>query len=380
MTVLLTALFFHSVFIANHDWSATSQTSRLFTGACDEAARRNTFLHLAINIASSAILASSNFFMQVLVAPTRHEVDKAHARGRWLEIGVQSWHNVRFIPVLNSALWLLLALSTIPLHLIFNSSVIERNAFTHYGFTMITEAWITEYTNHIPIFVPGCDAFPNGCNALSRNSTLSSRGQISPSGCEALNGCGNKATEDLRRIRYYFKGWESLSLQDCYTRYNARDTAFTNYRHGVLLISNQNESLGETKGWSIAEVYNDPAPSVMPQLAHVRSPIWYFDIFDATEGTMPREMREGYLDQRITIDLSTGMFYPKNKSHDHDQVQYSLKNDFHRMKAHYCLSEPHHVDCKIDIDNQLLGAVCLICFIKSIICCTILMKHMERDP
>ncbi|KAE9573126.1 hypothetical protein CGCF415_v010561 [Colletotrichum fructicola] len=52
-----------------------SQSYKFYTASCVSATTTNTILHLAINILSTIILASSNFFMQVLNAPTGREVD-----------------------------------------------------------------------------------------------------------------------------------------------------------------------------------------------------------------------------------------------------------------------------------------------------------------
>ncbi|TRX96986.1 hypothetical protein FHL15_002292 [Xylaria flabelliformis] len=101
----------------------------LYSGDCDEGnvSRLNTGLHFLINVVSSlmvgtlleyynldlrgnllveerTLLASSNFFMQILNAPSREEVDTAHAKGSWLLIGVPS-----------------------VVHLLFNSAVFETD-------------------------------------------------------------------------------------------------------------------------------------------------------------------------------------------------------------------------------------------------------------
>src|SRR5438034_3247328 len=65
----------------------------LFEGPCKQSRRLNLGLHLLINVVSSAILASANFFMQVLTSPSRGEIDNAHLKARYLEIGVQSLLN-----------------------------------------------------------------------------------------------------------------------------------------------------------------------------------------------------------------------------------------------------------------------------------------------
>lgn len=78
-------------------WSLTKnglyENNTFRADECSKISLLNTFLHLLLNIASSLIIASSNFFMQVLNSPTRAEVDQAHARKRWLEIGVPSFRN-----------------------------------------------------------------------------------------------------------------------------------------------------------------------------------------------------------------------------------------------------------------------------------------------
>lgn len=66
----------------------------LYEGSCDTSSKLNVALHLLLNGVSTAVLASSNFFMQILNAPSREEVDEAHVMGSWLGIGVPSWRSV----------------------------------------------------------------------------------------------------------------------------------------------------------------------------------------------------------------------------------------------------------------------------------------------
>lgn len=55
--------------------------------------------------------------MQCLSAPTRKEVDKAHAKGKWLDIGVPSVRNLTNIAKPRVGMWLGLGLTSLPLHL-----------------------------------------------------------------------------------------------------------------------------------------------------------------------------------------------------------------------------------------------------------------------
>ncbi|RSL94620.1 hypothetical protein CEP52_012516 [Fusarium oligoseptatum] len=56
-------------------------------GPCSDMRFLNAGLHLIINALSSVLLAASNYGMQCISAPTRADVDKAHFKGGWLDIG-----------------------------------------------------------------------------------------------------------------------------------------------------------------------------------------------------------------------------------------------------------------------------------------------------
>ncbi len=90
----------------------------LFQGDCKKASRLDTGLHILINVFSTVLLSGSNYCMQCLSAPTRREVDKAHAKGTWLHIGIPSVRNMRYISKRRAFLWCLLGLTSLPLHLL----------------------------------------------------------------------------------------------------------------------------------------------------------------------------------------------------------------------------------------------------------------------
>lgn len=94
----------------------------LYTGDCEKIRQTNTALHILINILSTILLSSSNYCMHCLSAPTRKEVDAAQASGKWLDIGILSYRNLRCISRKRVALWALLGLSSIPLHLFYVES------------------------------------------------------------------------------------------------------------------------------------------------------------------------------------------------------------------------------------------------------------------
>ena len=77
-----------------------------------------TWLHLGINILSTALLGASNYTIQFLLAPTREDVDKAHSNGKWLVIGMTSRHNLGAIGLKRLILFVLLVVTSLPLHLV----------------------------------------------------------------------------------------------------------------------------------------------------------------------------------------------------------------------------------------------------------------------
>lgn len=102
-------------------WSLTpyrSNQSSLAAEDCGYIKRLNTGIHIVINIFSTVLLSGSNYCMQCLAAPTRRDVDFAHAEDRWLDIGVPSVFNLTRISRRRFFLWLWLGLSSLPLHLL----------------------------------------------------------------------------------------------------------------------------------------------------------------------------------------------------------------------------------------------------------------------
>jgi len=88
----------------------------LYQGDCDTSKRLDTSLHVVINILSTLLLSSSNLCLQLLLSPTRAEIDQAHSERRWLDIGVASWRNFVNLPVWSRIIWAGLATSSIPIH------------------------------------------------------------------------------------------------------------------------------------------------------------------------------------------------------------------------------------------------------------------------
>lgn len=113
----------------------------IYSGSCKTVKEMNLWVHFGINALSSILLSASNFSMQVLSAPMRHEVDRAHAKGRYLDIGVQSLRNLSSISPWRTLLWWVLCLSSVPLHLLYNSAFYSSLSARSYIAFAMTPDW-----------------------------------------------------------------------------------------------------------------------------------------------------------------------------------------------------------------------------------------------
>lgn len=91
----------------------------VYWGSCKATETKDTWVHLALNIVATVLLASSNYCMQLLSSPSRTEVDKAHAKQKWLDIGIPSIRNLSSLRRQKAVLWWVLGLSSIPMHLMY---------------------------------------------------------------------------------------------------------------------------------------------------------------------------------------------------------------------------------------------------------------------
>lgn len=99
-------------------FSTHEGTATLKHGSCRTVRGANTGIHAALNVLSTLILGVSTYAMQGMTAPSRKEVDAAHAKGKWVEIGTQSLRNLFYIRKRNAWVWALLAITSLPFHLL----------------------------------------------------------------------------------------------------------------------------------------------------------------------------------------------------------------------------------------------------------------------
>ena len=117
IAVITFLINFISTVVFKVKWGSNgADINAFYTGSCSKTERISTGIHLAINVLSTLLLAASNMCMQLLAAPTRSEVDNAHGDSYWLDVGVPSVRNLKYISRERLIVWVILGLSSVPLH------------------------------------------------------------------------------------------------------------------------------------------------------------------------------------------------------------------------------------------------------------------------
>lgn len=106
------------IFIAKRGAGFTAGFAVPLTGLAEDMSRYNRAIHVGINVLSTILLAASDYTMQVLSSPTRKDINKAHAKNGHLDIGILSTRNLSHIPRRRLLLFLIMAFSSFPTHLL----------------------------------------------------------------------------------------------------------------------------------------------------------------------------------------------------------------------------------------------------------------------
>ncbi|KAG5665370.1 hypothetical protein KAF25_009495, partial [Fusarium avenaceum] len=324
----------------------------LFKGNCKTASRINLWAHLGINVVGTGVLASSNFFMQALVAPTRFEIDKAHASGKWLEIGVPSIGNIRRISCWSVFLWFLFSFSSVPLHLIFNGCILESKASNGFTLIMASESFLDGAQYKIP-WVSSALVRSNNDDA-QLNTTISDI-------YRSVSDDSNQA-------------WERIPFDKCFRRYNNLNQLLTEYRHLIVVVSNGTL----TTGWTRRRVMSNITLTDMflgwdgPDDRDVINSLWWAKQYYRSGTKFSND--NGYLYTTfVTDEITSEKGGLDMNTLDPVSGEISMRDIYYRpayqtMKVQYCLSERFQAPCRLTISNPLLLVVCIMCIFKTLLC------------
>lgn len=84
----------------------------VFEGNCEKVRAVDQGIHAALMVFAFVLIAGANYISQVLVSPTREEVDAAHQQQDWLDIGIPSMRNLLRIGKGRAALAVLMVISS----------------------------------------------------------------------------------------------------------------------------------------------------------------------------------------------------------------------------------------------------------------------------
>jgi hypothetical protein len=93
-------------------------TGTIYTGSCQMVHYIDGLSHVVLNIVSTLFLGAGNYCMQVLVAPSRKDVDKAHKNGISMDVGIHSIRNIWRMSYLKRTMWIFLGTTSTTMHLL----------------------------------------------------------------------------------------------------------------------------------------------------------------------------------------------------------------------------------------------------------------------
>ena len=115
----------------------------ILDGSCIETKKLAIWTHLGINALSTLLLGASNYTMQCLSSLTREDINRAHSQNVWLNIGTPSIRNLLYISRSRMLLWWLVAISSVPIHLMYNSAVFTTLSAHEYNAFLVQPDFLT---------------------------------------------------------------------------------------------------------------------------------------------------------------------------------------------------------------------------------------------
>ncbi|KAI0966578.1 hypothetical protein F4678DRAFT_475868 [Xylaria arbuscula] len=285
----------------------------LYAGDCDTVKTANRWLHLLINVLSTGMLSASTFCIQLQASPTRADVDKVHKLNQWLDIGAPSLRNLRYIGRWRVVSCVVLALSSLPIHLIFNSAVFQSLASNDYSVAVVKESFTSGASWDLPT------AIRNG-----RGNAGWDGEKVTPPN-QSYNSIVEDIQKDVMNTLY-----EEKNVSDCYALYEDYWAA----QQGNVVVVIKNEDGANSDNGSLL-LYN----FVVPRYDNYAKNLWA-----ASNGT--------------TIEISFSPAPPPITT---------LYLGSPHYEASYCLVQTvtaSTVRCRLEYSTHILSAVCCLNFVK----------------
>lgn len=306
-------------------YETVNSSITFYTGPCHNAKAITISAHVVINILSTILLAYSSFSMQCLASPTRKEVDLAHSKRRWLSIGTPSIHNVFLVSKKKAALWLVLGVSSFPLHMIWNSTVFQTKNSYNYIAASVTENFL--HDGHWDLPSHGAIFDDMGDDPIDIHDFGGAK-YTDADFMHLLSHLQQKAVHD---------DLERLTVEDCIDEYYTE--VITNRRHVLLVVDNSNADNN-----SVLAVY------------HNVNPVGNQDLYPVFEWMCDDTPAMNVADQCVS-----------NRASWRPGVTAGNAGMFGRQvmaPVLYCYSQPATEHCKVDVIPAFLIAVVVCNIIK----------------
>lgn len=352
----------------------------------------NTMFHLLVNIFSTAILASSNFFMQVLNSPTRKELDKAHSNGSWLDIGVSSARNALRASWIKAICWTSFFLSSIPIHLLFNSAIFSIDyRGSSYNLTIAAEPFL----HGSPGYWPGAGETSEVWGEHPNQYCFE---PIYPP-TDSMEVVFENDIPEKKRIvaetRIQWAQWKRIDVDTCKTLY-FNGTGVHTYRDVVFVLDRPNGWL-RSQIWDLSqnssEFWDRCVPENEPNFLFLSSLCGMgVDQLNYTARLEFTNSCTGHFDlqHNSTTGLWTLQFpnilswwcnefceEPQRCILDLDDAKCTRKPPrYGDFILNYCVVEPNDATCRIGLSIPLLLVVVLFVLVKTLLCVWVLrLQH-----
>lgn len=378
-----------------------------FDGDCARSATLNLWLHLLLNACSTGVIASSNFFMQVLSSPSRSEVDKAHRKESKLAIGVPSLSNLFHVARFKCVCWLLFFASSFPIHLFFNSAIFATK-YKGAGFhlSIAADAFIdgAQYSG------PGAVLWHSGAPDAEPATSPEGTGYGTVVNVTQYFDQGDEVAKNIEFAARSSRRWKRLDVPECLSQYmycNSHDKM----RDVVWVVKSHNSSgnfmnpSNSSLGWRSTDVldemdlvnaafWNDLGPrnanNSLWFAANCSTSVFFKKDTQTIEGcyqtcssatgnsaakldsrpaeSIPSNYTFNFLDGYTERELPQ-MYWPGLI--DQSAATLDLK---------YCLSEEISTTCKVGLSNKILLAVLVCLLVKAALCVAVLFTMPDKDP
>ncbi|KAI1214170.1 uncharacterized protein F4807DRAFT_117353 [Annulohypoxylon truncatum] len=410
----LTLIFFYGIVlliclaISLSRGSTLYSTTTVFEGSCQETDRLNLVFHFLLNLISTLTLASSGFFMQILSSPSRQEIDRAHLRLRSLDIGVSSIKNVRFVSPAKSLGWFILSISSIPIHLFFNSSVFKTNyQGSDWRLTIASSGFGAQ----------GVEFFPPGASLANAGVPSPGLDELKSNGSRCSFGSGYEAVcgEPVKLAEYWNKSspvyhnitntaiesgsWHNMTPHACREEYGSCKPR-KQYRDVVIVVDTGTDN---PDGWTRSQVFSDPHNDLGPVWdSHIPrndiNSLWYStqcvnylptSVIAIDGDTLVCGNSCWFTLGMTRLDLLSNATFSgpdwtitAQESYmpscvSVEQQKLGFNKTFNALNVKYCLAQPSSTyKCQIRLSNLLLFTT-IICVLLKAVTCTLAVYFLS---